>query len=44
MKKSLDFTSRLRRAWKSPLDEEKPGTHLWMKKSLEFLLIQFLVS
>jgi hypothetical protein len=36
MMKSLDFTSRLRRAWKSPPDEEKPGIHLWMKTSLDF--------
>jgi hypothetical protein len=35
MTKSLEITSRCRRAWLSSLDEGKPGTYLWKKKSLE---------
>ncbi len=30
------FKPGWRRAWSSSLDEGKPGTHLWMKKNLEF--------
>jgi hypothetical protein len=25
----------LSKSWNSPVDEEKPGIYLWMKKSLE---------
>jgi hypothetical protein len=40
MTKSLELTFRRRRAWKSPPDEQEPGSHPSMKENLELTVCE----